>query len=155
MNDYEKTIKDLQDRVKSLEDRLTPCNGAVAEPKKWSPVGGDWRICSSGNVDDWNSNERIKNFGHERSTEKQAERALIEMRRFNRLLALRDELCGDVDNAILTARVCKYYIYYNYQTERYEYRSNNIVQAMGTIYFTTEETTRRAVAMLNCEEVEL
>jgi hypothetical protein len=32
MNDYEKTIKDLQDRVKSLEERLTPCNGAVAEP---------------------------------------------------------------------------------------------------------------------------
>jgi len=36
----------------------------------------------------------MKEFGTERPTQQQAERAAVEMRKFNRLLALRDELCG-------------------------------------------------------------
>jgi len=53
MNDYEKTIEVLQNRVRALEERLTPCNGAVVGLKKWSPVGGDWCIDREPLSDDW------------------------------------------------------------------------------------------------------
>jgi len=117
MNDYEKTIKDLQDRVKLLEDRLTPCDGAVAEPKpKWSPVGGDWYVSGYGIVFCYTpKNKEMSEFGVERPTEKQAKRAAIEMRRFNRLLALRDELCGD---ELCDEGVTKYFIFFNTENKQ-------------------------------------
>jgi hypothetical protein len=150
MNDYEKTIKDLQDRVKLLEERLTPCSGAVAEPKKWSPVGGKWFINPFGGVGHANTDSQIKQFGCERPTQQQAERAAVEMRRFNRLLALRDELCGDdaglgIYHVIFQNRDGTYFIGYS------EQQNNEI----GSVRFTTKELAQRACDMLNSGEVEL
>ena len=153
MNDYEKTIKDLQDRIKSLEDRLTPCDGAVAGPKKWSPICGDWWIKGEGDVVESETTKNAREFGHERPTEQQAERAAVEMRKFNRLLALRDELC-EGDGNWLTGKN-NYWVYYDYEEDNYGFCSNSIMQTIGLVYFTSEQTVKRACDMLNSGEVEL
>ena len=150
MNIYEKTIKDLQDRVKSLEERLTPCNSAVAEPVKWQPKGGYLQIDCGGDVVSVNSFSHQKEFGTKRITKEQAERAAVEMRKFNRLLALRDELCGDdtelgIYHFIFQNRDGTYFIGYS------EQQNNEI----GSVRFTTKESAQRACNMLNSGEVEL
>ena len=94
MIDYEKTIEVLQNRVRELERLIRPVN-AVAEPVKWQPTSGDWCIYGTGEICEDGTSEESQDFGTERQTKEQAERAAVEMRRFNRLLALRDELCGD------------------------------------------------------------
>jgi hypothetical protein len=153
MNDYEKTIKDLQDRVKSLEERLTPCDGAVAEPKKWSPVGGGWWIDITGSVDIGKSNNEIKQFGIERPTQQQAERAAVEMRKFNRLLALRDELCGDVVVDFNDGSF-KHYLSYCNSQKQWDVGSTIVTQFCAP-FFATEESAERACDMLNSGEVVL
>jgi hypothetical protein len=150
MNDYEKTIKDLQDRVKSLEERLTPCDGAVAEPKKWSPVGGTWHIDANGIFRNSISTTNRREFGTERPTQKQAERAALEMRKFNRLLALRDELCGDDENYDRWLHTLAFKVTAGKweAITAYDYKVN-------TVLFSTKETAQKACDMLNSGEVEL
>lgn len=156
MNDYEKTIKDLQDRVKSLEERLTPCDGAVAvaEPKKWSPVGGDFYIMFNGNVSQSPSGDAAKEFGIERPTQQQAERAAVEMRKFNRLLALRDELCGGELPDWESKTTDKWRVYRDNKAGEWDVCKNQYSQDVG-VYFTKHEHAQRACDMLNSKEVEL
>jgi hypothetical protein len=155
MNDYEKTIKDLQDRVKSLEERLTPCNGAVAKPKKWSPVGGEHYVCNGNAIRAPASMNAPREFGVERPTLQQAERAAVEMRRFNRLLALRDELCGDevVDWEDIDFR--KYYLFFNHDNGKWVSTYDDTCYETITHYFTSKESAQKACDMLNSDEVEL
>jgi hypothetical protein len=154
MNDYEKTIKDLQDRVKSLEDRLTPCDGAVAKPVKWQPKGGYLQIDCGGDVVSVNSFSHQKEFGTKRITKEQAERACIDIRRFNRLLALRDELCGDEDVYWGDDYIEKYNVYFSHERGCW-YVSTDIFCESITPYFTTKEAAQKACDMLNSGEVEL
>jgi hypothetical protein len=154
MNDYEKAIKDLQDRVKLLEDRLTPCDGAVAEPKKWSPVGGEWYVNSCGEINKIPSCVTTKEVGVERPTEQQAERAAIEMRRFNRLLALRDELCGDDVLDWNLEEFEKWKLFLHIYDKKWVVSLNRNHQDVS-VYFTTREHAQRACDMLNSGEVEL
>jgi len=154
MNDYEKTIEDLQDRVKALELLLQP-NGCATEPKlkKWSPVGGTWYIDANGIFRNSISTKNRIEFGTERPTEKQAERAAVEMRKFNRLLALRDELCGD-DVVDWNKDEAKYYLCCNEKNKTWDVNSN-FVQNNSGIYFTTIKSAQHACDMLNSGEVEL
>jgi hypothetical protein len=149
MNDYEKTIKDLQDRVKSLELLLQP-KGCATKPKQWSPVGGEYYVCNGNAIRAPSSMNAPREFGMERSIKEQAERAAVEMRKFNRLLALRDELCkGDAElgiyHIIFQNRDGTYFIGYS------EQQNNEI----GSVRFTTREHAKRACDMLNSGEVEL
>ena len=89
MNDLQKELQELKAKVAELESRI------VAEPVKWQPEGGDWYIGYGGEVFELSTTSGSSEFGLERQTKEQAQRASIEMRRFNRLLALRDELCGN------------------------------------------------------------
>jgi hypothetical protein len=152
MNDYEKTIAVLQDRVRALEERFTLCDGAVAEPK-WSPVGGEYYVCNGNAIRAPSSMNAPREFGIERPTKEQAERAAIEMRKFNRLLALRDELCGDYVVRWVVSE--NYLIYYDYEDGKYAYCSNCIMETISAVYFTTKESAQRACNMLNSGEVEL
>jgi hypothetical protein len=153
MNDYEKTIKDLQDRVRALESRLTPCDGAVAEPKKWSPVGGDWWIDGRGEVEEADTSFGSQEFGVERPTEQQAVRAALEIRKFNRLLALRDEMCGDDVVDWNSSNTPKYFLVYNAFENVWDLSATH--KSFVTPCFKTEEQARLACNMLNFGEVEL
>jgi hypothetical protein len=151
MNNYEKTIAVLQDRVRALEERLTPCDGAVAEPVKWQPKGGYLQIDCGGDVVSVNSFSHQKEFGTKRITKEQAERASVEMRKFNRLLALRDELCGD---ELCGEGIAKYFIFFNTENKQWDF-THYFVSDYVTPCFTKYEHAQRACDMLNSGEVEL
>ena len=143
MNDYEKTIEVLQNRVRELEQQIQ----SVVGVKKWEPKGGNWFIYGDGGIYEGIALET------ERATQAQAQRAAVEMRRFNRLLALRDELCGDkeMDWGDDTE---KYHIYFSHEKVRW-YVTSDIFCERITPYFTTDEAAQKACDMLNSGEVEL
>jgi hypothetical protein len=152
MNEYEKTIEVLQDRVSALEQLIQPVVGV----RKWQPKGGDFFIQSSGKVSEVvnGSDTPHREFGVERPARQQAERACIEMRRFNRLLALRDELCGDEVLDWENGEE-KYYLYH-WNGDAPKWRIGiDIYSRMQTPYFTSYDLAQRACDMLNSEEVEL
>jgi hypothetical protein len=144
----ETTIKALQEHAESLRNMMEK-----EAPKKWSPIGGDWCIDDEGIIFEAPSTQGNQEFGHERQTEKQAIRAALEMRKFNRLLALRDELCGDDFPISCTD---KYFICYNDLDQCYIFCSNQyITQIFGLAYFPTIKLAQKACDMLNSGEVEL
>ena len=143
MKDIKKEIADLKARIQELENQI--------EPAKWHPVGGDWWVKGEGDVVEALQSPLAKEFGTERPTQQQAERAAVEMRRFNRLLALRDEF-GAGDWIIGKTN---YYIYYDYINGNYRVCTNSSTQIMGAVYFTSQESVKKACEMLNSGEVEL
>ena len=155
MNDYEKTIEVLQDRVRALEQLIQPI-GSRPTVKQWQPKGGNFFIQSNGKMSEvvGGSDTPHKEFGVERPERQQAERASIEMRRFNRLLALRDELCGDEVMYWIDRRKDKHYVYFTYDHKRWDI-SENVACESVTPYFTTKEAAQKACDMLNSGEVEL
>lgn len=151
MNDLQQEIDSLKAKIADLESRI------VAEPvAKWQPKGGDWFIRGDGCVVEVDSTNKSKVFGTERATQEQAERAAVEMRRFNRLLALRDELCGDevvVDWEDIDFR--KYYLFFNYDNGKWVSTYDDTCYETITHYFTSKESAQKACDMLNSGEVEL
>ena len=156
MNEYEIMIKNLENRVTELE-KLTQCGGAsTLGVRKWQPKGGNFFIQSNGKVSEvvGGSDTPHKEFGVERPARQQAERACIEMRKFNRLLALRDELCGDELVAWTNCRKENHYVYFTYDQKRWCISANVSCESIQP-YFTSEETAQKACDMLNYGEVEL
>jgi hypothetical protein len=153
MNEYEIMIKNLENRVTELE-KLTVCRGAsTLAIKKWQPKGGDWWVDAEGEVVKVETSGASKDFGTERHTEEQAQRAAVEMRRFNRLLALRDELCGDDVPTLESSNISKYFIVYNGFENTWDVSA--MYKGFVTPCFKTEQQARRACDMLNSGEVEL
>lgn len=148
MNKLQKELQDLKAKVAELEARIT------AEPvKKWEPKGGDFYVGTGGSVSMIDSRVFTKEFGLERKTREQAERAAIEMRRFNRLLALRDELCGD-DEVNWSSDSLKYYVFYSFRQKVWLWTESQYL-ITTTVYFTTTYAAQKACDMLNSGEVEL
>ena len=150
MNDLQKELQELKAKVADLELRI------VAEPvAKWQPKGGDFYIQNSGKVSEvvGSSDTLHKEFGVERPARQQAQRASVEMRRFNRLLALRDELCGD-ELVDFNNNAFKYYLYFNHADKSW-YIDFNDEHEVIMPYFTTRESAQKACDMLNSGEVEL
>ena len=147
MNDLQKELQELKAKVAELESRILFPNEPVA---KWQPKGGDWCIGIEGDVFEFANNEIYYHFGTARKTKEQAQRASVEMRRFNRLLALRDELCGD--DAVGRKDCRKVYFAYGQKIWRV---SANVSCETITPYFTSYDLAQKACDMLNSGEVEL
>lgn len=148
MNDLQKELQDLKAKVADLEARIS----FPAEPVKlWQPKGGDWWIKGTGKVGESYTTDGPRLFGAERETKEQAQRAAVEMRRFNRLLALRDELCGEIDES---SYCLKYYVYFIKQQRMWRWAEGLSVVYI-TPHFTSEESAQKACDMLNSGEVEL
>lgn len=148
MNNLQKELQALKAKVAELESRI------AAEPVKWSPIGGTWHIDANGIFRNSISTKNRREFGTERPTQQQAERASVEMRRFNRLLALRDELCAgevvDWENGEE-----KHYLYY-WNGDAPKWRIGiDTYSRVQTPYFTSYDLAQRACDMLNSGEVEL
>jgi len=155
MNEYEIMIKNLENRVTELEKQLFAGAVKTVEPVKWQPKGGHWWIRFIGDVVcNGASTAYSKEFGTERPTQSQAERASVEMRRFNRLLALRDELCGDAVANWTDNESNKWILYFDNKDNEWTTGKNQYMQYVG-IYFTSEEAAQKACDMLNSGEVEL
>jgi hypothetical protein len=120
----------------------------------WEPKRGAYYIGSDGTTYNYaNSVDKRRMFGHERQTEEQIKRATVEMRRFNRLLALRDELCGGQMNWE-DKNSKKYYVYFDNSNERWDWAFDGFLQKIAP-YFTTQQSVERACLMLNSGEVKL
>lgn len=152
MNELQKELQDLKAKVAELEARVV----AEHAVKKWTLEGGIFFVNAGGSVSMYDSRVFTKEFGLERQTREQAERAAVEMRRFNRLLALRDELCGDdeVNWSGYGEENPKFSIYFSHAFNKWEY-TGTICYECITPYFTAEESAQRACDMLNSGEVEL
>ena len=128
-----------------------------AKPK-WNPIGGDWWITGNSDIVPATTSincEQATLFGTRRPTKEQAERAAVEMRKYNRLLALKDELCGYVDEGNWSYDDKKYYyVYYDHYYKRYDCNSNNHAEYIS-VYFSTKENAQKACDMLNSGEVVL
>ena len=148
MNNLQKELNALKEKIADLESRI------VAEPVKWQPEGGDWYIGYSGEVFKLSTTRECREFGSERATKEKAQRASVEMRKFNRLLALRDELCGDgvVD---WENGEDKHYLYY-WDGDAPKWRIGiDTYSRVQTPYFTNYDLAQKACDMLNSGEVEL
>jgi hypothetical protein len=149
-------IKKAEINLKRLQEECAVLIAKVEEQEKevkqWSPVGGDWFIFGEGGVVESETTKNAREFGHERPTEQQAERAAVEMRKFNRLLALRDELCGD-DVVEQGTTDSKYVVYFNAVENHWNETRYNV--NFVTPYFTTQFHAQRACDMLNSGEVKL
>jgi hypothetical protein len=141
---------DMMEQIQEI-DRLL-------EEKKWNPIGGDWWITSNSDIVPATTSincEMATLFGTRRPTKEQAERAAVEMRKYNRLLALKDELCGYVDEGNWSYDDKKYYyVYYDHYYKRYDCNSNNHAEYIS-VYFSTKEHAQKACYMLNSGEVVL
>jgi hypothetical protein len=155
MFEYEIMIKNLEYRVIELE-KHTQCGGvSMATVRKWQPKGGNFFIQSSGKVSEvvGGSDTPHKEFGVERPARQQAERAAVEMRRFNRLLALRDELCGD-EVVDWRSNDSKFHIHFH-TTDKIWFVGLEFQCQFIIPYFTSQEAAQKACDMLNSGEVEL
>jgi hypothetical protein len=158
MNDLQKaletteaTIKALQSYAEDIRNRMQPVVGV----KQWEPKGGYFQIDCECDVVRVNSFSHKKEFGTKRIAKEQAERAAVEMRRFNRLLALRDELCGDeIDFDWSNAAELKYSVYF-YHLEKAWRVTGHTCSEYFAPYFTSKEIAQRACDMLNSGEVSL
>ena len=152
MDSLQKELQKLKAKVAELESRILFPNEPVA---KWQPEGGDWYVSGNGKVFCYTSrNQGYKEYGTERQTEEQAQRAAVEMRRFHRLLALRDELCGDelVDWSNAAELKCSVYFYHPEKMWRVTGSEHG---EFITPYFTNRESAQLACDMLNSMEVVL
>ena len=106
-----KTRTELENELKLLESGAAAIREQLAAmPKQWELEGGDYFIDPDGLIMDGVSVGNYRSFGTERKTREEAERAAIEMRKFNRLLAYRDEFApGHEPDWSDDSR--KYYIY--------------------------------------------
>lgn len=150
----------IAEEIKALEATLARLKAEQESerPVKWQPKGGEWYTGGGGEVVKVRVSWSSKEFGTVRQTKEQAERAAVEMRRFNRLLALRDELCGDeVVSLNWLSNDRKYYVYFSHKQDRlngWNVTSDGTCESI-TPYFTTLESAQRACDMLNSGEVEL
>lgn len=158
MNDLQKVIyeyNEIKARVLELENRLSKLNVST-EQVKWQPKGGNFWVSTDGEVEHADSSYGTSLFGTERQTKEQAERASVEMRRFNRLLALRDELCGDEVVNWSNNNDPKYRVYFSYADKMWHVSLDTDTFCENiTPHFTTKELAQCACYMLNSGKVEL
>ena len=148
MNDLQKELTALKEKVAELESRI------AAEPvSKWQPKGGYYCVHADGYVRQSHSTKGFRLNGVERETQAQAQRAAVEMRKFNRMLALRDELCVDEMVFDWSSNNSKYQVFFSHGHQRW-YCSESGYGSI-TPYFTSEVTAQKACDMLNSGEVEL
>lgn len=83
-----KEIAELRTRIGVLENKISELPEAITP---WEPKAGPWYVSPLGVVEQTESYPERCEFGVERSSKELAENAAIEMRKFNRLLAFRDE----------------------------------------------------------------
>ena len=146
----------IAEEIKAIEATLVRLKGQQKSERsvKWQPKGGYLQIDCGGDVVSVNSFSHQKEFGTKRITREQAQRAAVEMRRFNRLLALRDELCGDEVLDWENGEEKHYLYYWNGDSPKWRIGIDTYSRVQ-TPYFTSYDLAQRACDMLNSGEVEL
>ena len=151
-----KTREQLETELKLLESGADAIREQLAAmPMQWEPEGGGYFIDPVGDVMGHGGTfEGYRNFGIERKTSEAAERAAIEMRKFNRLLAYRDEFAPGYDPDWANTKAGKYYVYFRSESRSYHFTHETKSYSLGVAYMpknVVEELCRK----LNSGEVVL
>lgn len=147
MNDE---LEELKERKRLYLDWVYKIDDQIAElekPKPWEPKGGDWCVFVDGKVYRDESYLPATLFGTVRQTEKQAEKAAVAMRRFNRLLAYRDEFAPKY---IFQRGGMNCYVYAN--DRAWFVDSTSVKLAPAEVYF-PEKVANELCRKLNAGEV--
>ena len=115
VNTLQKQIEEMKQRIAEMEALVSNQQEKV-EVKQWQPIGGEWWVDSEGDVLAGMSIDETRQFGMERPTKEQAEKARDEMRVYHRLLAYVHEHAPDYE--------------YNPDDDNY-YIENNLDEGVG------------------------
>lgn len=116
--------------------------------KKWEPKGGPFWINSYCHVQETKTDVKTRESGTERGTKEQAEKAAIEMRKFKRLLAYRDEFAPGYE---FKQGDYNYFIGYNEKEYTIEWSLNYLI----SVVYMTEQVAKELCKKLNSGDVEL
>jgi hypothetical protein len=147
--EIDKTLAEMSE----LMAKLTKQREELAA-KKWEPEGGEYYVAMDGEIDNVGDEDVGADFGIRRRTFEKAQMASREMRKFNRLLALRDEICGADMTDWDKEDDYKYYLYYSHLDLEWRFAPTVYWQAM-TPYFPTTVFARLACDMINSGQVKL
>ena len=149
-----KTRTELENELKLLESGAAAIREQLASmPKQWEPEGGDYFIDPDGLIMDGVSVGNYRSFGTERKTREAAERAAIEMRKFNRLLAYRDEFAPGYEPD-WSDDAEKSYVTQCHTSGKYQVADNMLCQTLGAVYM-PYDVARELCLKLNSGEVVL
>ena len=131
-----KTRTELENELKLLESGVAAIREQLAAmPKLWEPEGGDFFIAPDGQIiGSGESSYNYRHFGSERKTREAAERAAIEMRKFNRLLAYRDEFAPGYEPDWCAQEEDKHYVFQDRSSGKYQVADNITCQTLGAVY---------------------
>lgn len=153
MSDYNEEIKELNNRIEYYKESILELKEAIKdieEANRWKPEGGGHYINSGGECYECASDTHTREFGAERKTREQAEQAAIAMRRFNRLLAYKDEFAPEY---VFNRDFNNYYVFFDYDnTFRIDATS---VYCQPTTVFFPEDVARELCKKLNSGKVVL
>lgn len=124
----------LEKQIEEMEAKLQEMREELNRKKEWEPKGGRSRITGTGHIIDRESNKSCLDFGTERSTREQAERARDRMRVFNRLLAYVDEYAPDYKPDWNDLKEKKFRIFYDHFSKIWSYTLTYTIETVGTVY---------------------
>ena len=129
-----KTRTELENELNLLESGAAAIRDQLAAtPKQWEPECGSWYVGVAGVPGSGKSTQCCRKFGTERKTREDAERAAIEMRKFNRLLAYRDEFAPGYEPD-WSDEVEKSYVFQDRESGKYKVADNIMCQTLGAVY---------------------
>ena len=153
MSDYNEEIKELNNRIEYYKESILELEEAlkdIEEANRWEPEGGGFYINCGGETYECASDTHTREFGAERRSIEQAEQASIAMRRFNRLLAYKDEFAPDY---VFNRAFNNCYVYFDYDNI---YRvSNTSCYCEPTTVYLPEEAAKELCKKLNSGKVVL
>ena len=130
-----KTRTELENELKLLESGADAIREQLAAmPMQWEPKGGCYYVGIDGGVSAGTPNHKCAEFGIERKTREAAERAAIEMRKFNRLLAYRDEFAPGHEPDWNDDGEEKTYVFQDRASGKYQVADNIMCQTLGAVY---------------------
>ena len=152
MNTLQKQLEEMKQKIAELEALVNNQQGK-SEVKQWEPVGGEWYVDCTGDASEAPSSEGCREFGLERPTEEQAEKARDEMRVYHRLLAYVHEHAPDYE---YNPDEDNYYIEKNLYdfSDKYRIDSDSSYKRVGVVYM-PEDVAGELCRKLNSGEVVL
>lgn len=153
MSNYNEEIKELNNRIEYYKESILELEETIKDIEAsdvWEPEGGGHYIASGGECYEYASDTRTREFGAERKSRRQAEQAAIAMRRFNRLLAYRDEFAPDY---VFNRDFNNYYVYFDYDNTYRTFNTSCYCEPT-TVYF-PEDAARELCKQLNSGKVVL
>lgn len=143
--ELEATAAELQKQIAELKEQ------EAAKKTVWNPKGGRFFIKPYGAVGEADTSDNYANFGTERDTREAAEKAAVEMRKFNRLLAYRDEFAPGYKFKRAESNC---FVLLHAGSNQYEIAANDFWNVPGVVYM-PESVAKELAAKLNSGEVVL